>query len=91
MNPNSNKLMTHPSDPLKMIIETNLGNLEVSNQEVRETTLNGVDPELPWDTTLDAMLSNAETASTGRLSAESIHMLRITHIDKSEDFDGPGE
>jgi hypothetical protein len=90
MNPNSNKLMTHPTDPSKMIIETSLGNLEVSNQEIRETTLNGVAPELPWDTTVGALISNAKEASEGRLSFQAIQMLEIAFIDKSEDFDGPG-
>lgn len=80
--------MTHPSDPNKFIIESDLGNIEVGNGECRNTTLNGVAPELPWDTTFDGVLENAQRSSNGRLSAEEIRCLRILNREKGEDFDG---
>jgi hypothetical protein len=84
---NSTKLMTHPSDPNKFIIESDFGNLEVSNTEVRKTTLNGVGDPLPWDITISGMLDNAKIASLHRISAEAIEMLQIAAQDKIEDFD----
>jgi hypothetical protein len=84
---NSTKLYAHPSDQNKMIIESDFGNLEVSNTEVRKTTLNGVGDPLPWDITISGMLDNAKTASFHRLSAEAIEMLQIAAQDKIEDFD----
>jgi hypothetical protein len=81
------KIYAHQTIEGAFIMETDLGNFEVTNTYVKKTTLNGVGEPLAWDGLTHGIdFENAEVAMKDMLSSESIRALRVAVSIQIQDF-----
>jgi len=83
---NTTKVYTYQAGYL---IETNQGNLILTNEGLAHTTLTGNGlTEAFWDQTLQGMLQNAINSMARFTGVEYAKAFMITVNEKMEDFDG---